>query len=353
VNGQERRAWSALLPRTTGPAWNEYELSVSYQALESELWRRGPGDIHRLEIRAVDDAGNARSLSAQFRLRLRSPPVWFGNCRLDPALTAYTLAANSLDAIYRQAALGALKGSFRYISGLPPQSLGPHEGVFVRLSPGEGQSRIIGLSEDRHDGPTPMLSLGDWCYPHPMLGSTRIGPDAQHLSSCMIPATPVDQVVLALGPGAAVNDLETHAMVARAMDPAGAPLPRFAADEFITAPSVEHTVEVALDHPQIRIGGVGYTWPTTFSVPMDYMLRSGPPRYRVPERNRVGFNSVDEPVLYFGHTYSFVTRAYVSAFEIDIAPVVMTARHQTIPNVPIAVQVAPECSRPLAYVTRL
>jgi hypothetical protein len=352
-NGQEERSWTLVSPKTVTPSRSEYELPVSYQTLGVTLASGALTDTHRVELRATDEAGNTQTIAAQFQVRLRSPPVWFGGCRLNPSISTYALQGNTLDAIYRQPSVGVFEGRFRYALSLPPSSLAPSAGVYVAVAPGMAHSQITQLNEDRHDGQT-FYGVNDfnlYCYPNPTVGTTKIGPDSQHLGPCADPETTIDHVALTVAPNAAINDVEVHVTTVSAADPRGIPLALLGTGEFLADPDQENSVRVALDHPEIHIGGVTYDWSTSFTVPNNYTLRTFPPRYRVPQWNRVGYNY--EQPLAMWQAYPFVTRAYISIFEIDLSQTALSARHQTLASVPVGVQVMPECSQPLVYRTSL
>jgi hypothetical protein len=353
VNGEPMRDWTPLRPTMVTPSRSEFELPVSYQTLTATL-ASAIDHLHQIDLRATDDAGNTSLLSAAFRIALRSPPVWFGDCALDPSLSSYTLPGQTLDALYRQPSVPVARGALRFLTGLGPTSLAPRGGILVSIAPGGALSRIIELSEDRHDGLTAdsWTDIDLWCPPDIWRGTTKIGPDDQSLGSCTVPETPIDHVALDVSPGSSVNDAETEALVASLADPSGALLPELSTGEIEAVADGFNTLVLALDRPAIHFQGVPYDWSTSFSIPPGFVSRSAARRYRVPSGNRVGFNYETNQTTDW-LTYPFVTRAYMSAFEIDVLPSALTVRSPSMPTVPIEVQVMPECSGTLAYTTRL
>jgi hypothetical protein len=353
VNDGEQRSWTRIAPVTTSPSRSEFELPVSYASLTATL-ASALDHVHRIELRATDDAGNESMLAAEFHMDLRSPPVWFGGCELDPGLSVYTLPGQSLDALYRQPSVPVFEGRLRYVLGLGPNSLAPQVGAIIRVAYAVATSSISQLSEDRHDGLTidSWTDINLWCPPDRWRGTTKIGPDDQNLGACTVPETPIDHVALNVTGGVAVNDAETAILLAQLADAQGATIPALPSGDFATLADAPSTLVLSFDHSAIHFSGMTYDWSTSFSIPAGYVMHAFPPRYRVPEWNRVGWNYESSQTSDW-LAYPFVTRTYISGFEIDVSPVVIVARHPTIPSVPIDVQVMPECSRTLAYTTRL
>jgi hypothetical protein len=355
LNQTVERTWQPLSPLTVGPDRTEFALAVSYQSVGTSLGSGSSTDLHQIELRAIDDAGNTKELVLSFHVALLSPPVWFGHCRIDPSLSAYTLPGLTLDAAYRQPALPVFVGEIRYALSLSPSSLAPVGALLATFAPQGAFTRVTQISEDRHDGPVSVqwTDINLWCAPDLWRGTTKIGPDAMHLSACTVPETPPDQISFAATPGGAANDLTPHAFIVSASDSSGAALVAQASGALPFPPDdALGTVRIALDHPEITFGGAVYDWNTSFVVPDTYTVRAEPLRYRISNFDRVGYN-YEQNATTDWLTYPFVTRGYLSAVEIDVATVETQAENAALPNVPVAVQVMPECQSSVTYVTRL
>lgn len=348
VNSQLIRDWTPL--SLGGGSGMEAVLPLSYQTLDARLGRGVEADTHRVEVRATDAAGNEVALSAEFHVRLLSPPVWFGNCQLPSSLSNYSLLGRTLREIYvtRPETL-VLQAEVRYVLGLNQSSLAPGARAIVQFQPGPVVSRITRISEDRHDGAVfvPNDYFTEICIPpgHRWINAQgQLGP----CQSGLIPPEHVTRTRAADGP----FNQETPHLVGLGVLRAGAPVLPLATAEYLIAPEASHSINADIQQPRLFVGGAVYNWSEAFTVPTGYTASSVPGRYRMLAYDRGPGINFDGDILNVD-ARRFVTRGYISGFEIEVAPVVLTARHETLPELPVGIAVAPSCAAPLVYTTQL
>jgi hypothetical protein len=170
--------------------------------------------------------------------------------------------------------------------------------------------------------------------------------------SCTGGLTPANEVVGSSAAGLNDPDGVPGQVVATT---GGVPIGADASGAFGVPPEADATFEVLWPNPTVHIGGAVYPWYTVFGVPAGISVRSGPVRFRVPSYNAVGLNWVERlntfPVV--TDYYKFVTRGYVSAFEIEVGALTVSARHSALPNVVVPVQFGPECAASQLYRSHL
>lgn len=354
VDGQLVRDWSAA--ETTDRF--DWSVPVSYQHLGTELATAGSSANHVVDIRARDAAGNASTVQFAFTMSLRSPPLWFGGCAIDPTLQGHSLAGQNLHEVYTSRDTAAVQGGLHYELGVPRSSLTPNAGVRVRPTTVDIRSHINTLRVDVHDGPVDLNVQ----FPGPLFrtwacvlqteyrlweGAAGQGVDL----GCLPGPVPLEGLVRRErsvdGP---LNEARAHDYTIAMTRPGGTVLSD-GQQRYLLDDGIRHAVLVGMLEPEVRIAGQAYDWSTVVRRPAGYFVNNAPPRYR-------GFTSLDGEVgLMPGLTgepglQKAVTRAFISDFEIDVAPVTWDVTHEEL-DVQVPVQVAPECAMPLIYRTAL
>lgn len=348
IDGQEVRPSTALLRARVDALGNHFELPLSYQTLDPRLGRGDGTELHRIELRAVDDAGNASTLAVELRMVLRSPPVWFGNCALAPTLSVFSLPGRSLREIYStRPSTDVMVGQLRYATGLPQVSLAAQDGVIAALSGGEVTSRILTLSEDRHPGPTVTPNVQDLCFPYPQHRFYGFGGTLE--PTCRPGVFPAERVRHQRATDGPVND-EVPDPAEFLVNLSGQVVPALAGGEYRVQRDRGYGLGALVSQPELRVGGQVYDWSENLGLPPGFTAGPFSPRYRVFYFDRQGLSydgTFDAPVW-----QRFAAEAFISSFEIEVAPVVVTARHETLP-IAVEVVATPACAQALRYTTSL
>ncbi|MEQ9152752.1 MAG: hypothetical protein RLO06_14845 [Parvibaculum sp.] len=354
VNGTEHRPWTEVTPVNVVPGQSLYELALSYQSLSARLGEGREADVHRVELRAVDEAGNVTTRAVELNVELLSPPVWIGGCALSPGLSQFTLAGRTLRDAYQRPTgaplVDLLSAQMRYgldaPGGISMMPLGP---VRVQFE-AEVTSRITELTEDLHYGPQFVPGgLGDVC---PAPSHRRMNAMGAWSAACVAGVKPTVDVLWARASDGAVNDetpIEPDVVV---RSPTNSPVLPNTSGEFPVSGAERYLLFTVLPATSaVRFGGVAYDWSEAITVPAGYTLTQQVPRYRLLAYNGQGVDFItnNDPVDY----PRWVSRAYISAFEIESAPIVAEARHESLVDLEVDVVLAPECEAALVYQTSL
>lgn len=354
VNGTEHRPWTEVTPANVSPGQSLYELALSYQTLSARLGEGREADVHKVELRAVDEAGNTTTRAVEFNVELLSPPVWIGGCALSTALNQYTLAGRTLRDAYERP-VGAplvevMRAQMRYGLDAPGGiSMMPLDPVRVQIG-ADVTSRITEVSEDLHYGPQFVPSgLPDVCPAPSYRRRTAAGAWSAACVAGLKPAIDVLWTRVTDGP---VNDeTPTEPDVVIRSPTNTLVLPNTSGEFPLAGPDPYLLFTVLPSTAAVRFGGVAYGWSEAVTVPAGFTLTQQPPRYRLPayDGQGVDFITNNDPVDY----PRWASRAYISAFEIESAPVVATARHESLVDLEVDVVLAPECEAALVYATSL
>jgi hypothetical protein len=354
VNGTEHRAWTEVTPVNVVPGQSLYELVLSYQSLSARLGEGREADVHRVELRAVDEAGNVTTRVVEFNVELLSPPVWIGGCALSPGLSQFTLPGRTLRDAYARPpgapGVDVLTAYMRYgLDALGGISMMPMDPVRVQIA-APVTSRITELSEDLHYGPQFVPGgLGDVC---PAPAHRRMNVMGSWSDACVAGVKPLVDVLWTRVADGPVNDEVPVVPDVVVRDSTNTAVMQNGDGEF-AVPAVGRNV-LFTQLPSalaLRFGGVAYDWSEAVTVPAGYMLTQQPPRYRLPTYNGQGVDFItnNDPVDY----PRWVSRAYISAFEIESAPIVATARRESLVDLEVDVVLAPDCEAGLVYQTSL
>lgn len=356
VDGALVRGWT--------PAQTEdrvdWSVPVSYQSLDAVLATAPPGARHRVEVRAVDAAGNRAQTAFVFVMDLRSPPVWIGHCEVHPVLETYTMASGNLHEVFTvRGTTPVMRAQVRYLLDLDPASLAPRGDLRMRVTAADVRSHIDAIRLDGHPWPTTVRVPFDTAqelqcpnFGHRLwTGAIGAGTDLGcHRGTFPLLGRPWRSRAQ---DGLLDDDLPLpwSSEIAR---PGASP--RYDGNDFLVRPEQPHQLDVNVVSPHLRIGGQIYTWPTALNLPAGFVPNGAAPRYRgFPQWNGEGADTVawwasgPNPGL---EVQRYATRPYVSAVSFVAGSLQYEAEHDTTGAVP-RIDYGPGCGGGVVYASSL
>jgi hypothetical protein len=340
--GVEVRAWTPLSPAA------DYQIPISYQALNPSLATVGPAVTHAIEVRLADLAGNLVVIPHRFKMKLFSPPVWYGNCQSDPGVEGYSLGANNLHELYTQSGTTtASNGTLRYVLGLPANSLAPRNSLAATVGATAVSTRIVEVRDQKYD-------IGYWtpvcCGNSPI---TCPGNNHQWATGGLFGTTCTtgwysdDAVFWSSGQGGSINDPVPHASAFRLFTPSAEVTPDATLGTYPLAADQTYTTRTSVTNPRLLFGGATYDWDT---VPLS--SRPERDRYRLHHLDRTARDTRDNPAnpASVREYRVFWTRPYIKALQLSTEVLPLDFQHPTVPAA-VGVQRASSCSSAVVYST--
>jgi hypothetical protein len=340
--GVELRPWTLLSPAA------DYQILISYQSLQPSMAIVGPTVVHAIEVRLVDLAGNTRIIPHRFKLKLFSPPVWYGDCQVDTALSAYSLAGNNLHQLYTQNGTTTVStGTLRYLLGLPAGSLAPRNALAATVGSTVVGSRIVEVRDQKYD-------VGYWttiCCGNPQI--TCPGNNHQWATGGLFGTTcstgwyADDTVFWSSAQGGSINDSVQHVSALRLFTPSGEVTPDASLGTYALFSEEAYTTRASVTNPRLSFSGAPYDWDT---VPLS--SRPERDRYRLHYLDRTGRDTRDNPAnpAYSREYLAFWTRPYIKALQVSSEVLPLSFQHPTVPAT-VGIQRASSCSSPVVYST--